>query len=292
MAGGDATICSSRIPRDRRAMRTRLSRTRSRAARPCASRSIPSQAIDALAARRTQPASTIGILVDLDVGFHRTGVQTPRPRCALAQHVASLRACGSTASVFYPGHVWLPPDEQATELGAHRRRCVAEAIDLWRRHGLEATIVSGGSTPTRVPVAPDPAADRDPPRHVHLQRHELRRARLLHARRLRRAASSARSSATPSQGKFVIDAGSKTLTSDRNVTAHRLGARPRRRIPGGEDRPPQRGARRGRLSHVRSARPKLGERVHRHPEPHLPVREPSGFGLASAGGRRVDGHGN
>src|SRR3954470_15954529 len=45
-------------------------------------------AADALADAARSAGSTIGILVDLDVGLHRTGVQTPNDALALAQHIS------------------------------------------------------------------------------------------------------------------------------------------------------------------------------------------------------------
>ena len=44
-------------------------------------------AADALGAAAAEAGSVIGILVDLDVGLHRTGVQTPGETMVLARHV-------------------------------------------------------------------------------------------------------------------------------------------------------------------------------------------------------------
>src|SRR5688572_21099315 len=45
------------------------------------------EAADALAAAARSANCEIGILVDVDVGIHRTGVQTPEAALALARHV-------------------------------------------------------------------------------------------------------------------------------------------------------------------------------------------------------------
>ena len=56
------------------------------------------EAAEALSAAAAQFASTIGILVDLDLGFGRTGVQTPdEARQARPRHHVDCPACGSMA---------------------------------------------------------------------------------------------------------------------------------------------------------------------------------------------------
>ena len=47
----------------------------------------------------------IGILVDLDVGFHRTGVQTASEALALAQHVDRSKGLRLDGIMFFPGQI-------------------------------------------------------------------------------------------------------------------------------------------------------------------------------------------
>ncbi len=47
----------------------------------------------------------------------------------------------------YPGHIHLAAGDQAEALDAVSRK-LGQTLDLWADHGLEARIVSGGSTPT------------------------------------------------------------------------------------------------------------------------------------------------
>src|SRR5205814_4743336 len=49
--------------------------------------------------------SVIGILVDIDVGLHRTGVQTPADALEIAQHVSRTKGLRLDGIMFYPGHV-------------------------------------------------------------------------------------------------------------------------------------------------------------------------------------------
>ena len=72
--------------------------------------------------------STVGVLVDMDVGLHRTGVQSPDDSLKLAQHVdrrAHLRLDGM---MFYPGHL---ADLATAEKGL--REIDSDAVgNVWR----------------------------------------------------------------------------------------------------------------------------------------------------------------
>src|SRR4051812_1306230 len=50
------------------------------------------EAADALAAAASGAGSVIGVLVDIDVGLHRTGVQSPEDALRLAEHVSKMKA--------------------------------------------------------------------------------------------------------------------------------------------------------------------------------------------------------
>ena len=109
---------------------------------------IDSQAAAAaLADAATGAGSTIGILVDIDVGGGRTGVQTPNDALALAQVVDQQAGLRLDGIMCYPGQVRGAPAEQTPAL-QQVDAILAETIELWREHGLAAGIVSGGSTPT------------------------------------------------------------------------------------------------------------------------------------------------
>lgn len=90
---------------------------------------------------------TIGLLVEIDVGLHRTGLQKPSEALALAQRIDRAQGVRLDGIMVYPGHIWDLPAEQAGPLGAVSA-ILEESLDLWERSGLQAPIVSGGSTPT------------------------------------------------------------------------------------------------------------------------------------------------
>lgn len=105
------------------------------------------EAIAALSAAAGAAGTTLGILVDLDVGSGRTGVPTADRLVALAVATDRAAALRLDGIFFYPGHVTVPPEKQATPLGGVDEK-LAEAIDRFDALGLCRGIVSGGSTPT------------------------------------------------------------------------------------------------------------------------------------------------
>jgi D-serine deaminase-like pyridoxal phosphate-dependent protein len=127
-------------------------------------------------------SATVGILVDLDVGLHRTGVQSPGATLKIAQYVDSTAGLRLDGLFCYPGHINAPPGDQEPALTAVADQ-LAETLRLWYDHGLQARIVSGGSD--RVSVAPGDRLHRDSARHLCVQRYEHRSRRILQAGRLR-----------------------------------------------------------------------------------------------------------
>jgi D-serine deaminase-like pyridoxal phosphate-dependent protein len=103
-------------------------------------------AADVMSDAATAAGTTVGVLADIDVGLHRTGVQTPQAALALAQHVAQKPGLRLEGLMFYPGHVGGTAADQLPVL-AGIDATLGETLALWSRSGLEARIVSGGSTP-------------------------------------------------------------------------------------------------------------------------------------------------
>jgi D-serine deaminase-like pyridoxal phosphate-dependent protein len=89
---------------------------------------------------------TVGVLVELDMGMRRVGVQTPEEAVALARAVASTRGVEYRGVIFYPGHVRSPQAEQGPVLREQSARLGA-FIQALTAAGLKPETVSGGSTP-------------------------------------------------------------------------------------------------------------------------------------------------
>lgn len=172
-------------------------------------------ACDAIAQATSRYGSTVGILVDVDVGFHRTGVQDAESALRIAEHVERADGLRLDGVMCFPGHLNSPPDQQGQELSKIDRK-LGEVIDLWREHGLEARIVSGGSTPTaRQSHLVSALTEIRPGTYVYNDWNSVAGGHCGVGDCAASVLCTAVSNAVP--GKVVVDAGSKALTSDRNV---------------------------------------------------------------------------
>jgi D-serine deaminase-like pyridoxal phosphate-dependent protein len=173
-------------------------------------------ALDSLSNAARQAGSLIGILVDLDVGMHRTGVQSPQAALELAQAVARSSSLRLDGLFYYPGHVWKPAAEQGEPLGLIAAR-LEETLSLWSLKGLAAPIVSGGSTPTAYQSHLIPkTTEIRPGTYIFNDMNTVAAGFSTLDDCAATLVCTVVSTAVP--GKVVIDAGTKTLTSDRNVT--------------------------------------------------------------------------
>src|SRR4051794_12970504 len=74
------------------------------------------EALECLSHAASRVGTYVGVLVDLDVGLHRTGVQNPEETLRLAQQVDRLPNLRLRGLFFYPGHVWELPEKQGPRL--------------------------------------------------------------------------------------------------------------------------------------------------------------------------------
>ena len=170
-----------------------------------------------LSAAAVAAGSTLRILVDLDIGFHRTGVPSPAASMKLAKEIARLPGLAVAGIFLYPGHVWTPADQQAEEL-TRINDVLGEAKQLWHQAGLATPIISGGSTPTAYQshLVPNQTEIR-PGTYLYNDMNTARAGFCDIEDCAARIICTVVSDAVA--GKVVIDAGTKTLTSDRNATA-------------------------------------------------------------------------
>jgi D-serine deaminase-like pyridoxal phosphate-dependent protein len=89
----------------------------------------------------------VGVLVELDLGMKRVGVADPRRTVELARGAVAASCLEFRGVLFYPGHIREPVAEQGPALQAVNDG-LAEHLEALRAAGLEAEVVSGGSTPT------------------------------------------------------------------------------------------------------------------------------------------------
>lgn len=174
-------------------------------------------AVDALADAARSAGSKIGILIDFDAGFHRTGLQSAEQTLELAIRVTRHPQLSLDGVMFFPGHVFRPVDQQAEPLNA-----IASSIDqiagLWSRSGLPVNIISGGSTPTaRNSHLIGKLTEIRPGTYVYNDMNCVDGGYCAIEDCAARVVCTVVSDAVP--GKCVIDAGSKALTSDRRAVS-------------------------------------------------------------------------
>jgi D-serine deaminase-like pyridoxal phosphate-dependent protein len=187
---------------------------RSRTLRVAVDTQVAAQAI-ATAAQAAQ--STVGLLVEIDVGMRRTGVASPAEALKLAQIVTGLQGVRLDGLMCYPGHIWEASDQQAVSLRLISAK-LQETLDLWNRSGLRAEIVSGGSTPTAYQshLVPQYTEIR-PGTYIFNDVNEWRAGYASLDDCAARIIATVVSDAVPNQ--VVIDGGTKTFTSDLCIPA-------------------------------------------------------------------------
>lgn len=171
-----------------------------------------SAALEAVAAAARRADVAIGLLIDIDVGYGRTGVQSPEDALTLARAIDSTAGVRLDGIMCYPGHIWAPAERQAAALQAVDA-VLRETIDRWAQDGLAAAIVSGGSTPTAYQShLATRLTEIRPGTYVYNDMNTVHGGYCTLADCAARLVCTVVSNAVP--GQVVIDAGTKTLTSD------------------------------------------------------------------------------
>ena len=146
----------------------------------------------------------IETLVEIDVGVGRTGAQTPEQAVEIAE------ASSDFQGIFYwPS--WL--DESGFRSACRKIEAVLSALE---KFGFDAKIVSGGSTPgaAKTPLVPQTTEIR-PGTYVFYDASSLEAKICTEDDCALRVLTTVVSTSVP--GQCVIDAGSKTLSSDQTV---------------------------------------------------------------------------
>src|SRR6266853_196113 len=152
----------------------------------------------------------IATLVEIDVGVGRTGVQSP------GQAVEVAKACSDFRGIFYwPS--WL--DEAGFKAACVKVDAVLDALSA---SGFETKIVSGGSTPgaAKTPLIPQTTEIR-PGTYVFYDASSMEAKACVEADCALHVLTTVVSTSVP--GQCVIDAGSKTLSSDQTVGSGTFG---------------------------------------------------------------------
>ncbi len=159
-----------------------------------------------------EQGATVGILVEFDAGFHRCGLE-PGPACVeLARKIERLAGVCFRGLMTYFGNVWGSEEERRKEMPVVAER-VERALRAFRENGMPVEIVSGGSTPSAAYSHEVPGlTEIRPGTYVYNDLNTLHQG----ACRLEDCAARVvtRVVSTAVKGRAIVDAGSKTLSSD------------------------------------------------------------------------------
>jgi D-serine deaminase-like pyridoxal phosphate-dependent protein len=186
-------------------------------------------ALDSLAAAEQLRNTGASILVEIDVGLGRVGV-TPAEALDLAQAIQRIPGVRLRGLTFYPGHI---KHEDPAAIAA-LSRLISSAVADFRRAGLDAEIVSGGSTPALYHSHEIEGLNEiRPGTYVYNDLNTVASG----ACALEDCAASVLVTvvSTPRPGTMIVDGGSKTFSSDRlsgsdDVTFGRIVEGPRCRF--------------------------------------------------------------
>ncbi len=110
------------------------------------------EAIERIAAAARKHGITVGILIELDLGGRRTGVDSYQALVRLARRVSGTQSVRYRGIMFHPGHIRRPssPSPRSRYVSDLERLNVdlSHALEALERADLTPTIVSGGNTPT------------------------------------------------------------------------------------------------------------------------------------------------
>ena len=103
---------------------------------------------EGLSAALDRRGATAELLIELDVGLHRTGQVTSAGALDLAQRLAGLPAVEVAGISCYPGNCRGDAETIRARLAA-ADALLRETLDAFTSAGIRCDRVSGGSTPTR-----------------------------------------------------------------------------------------------------------------------------------------------
>ncbi len=160
----------------------------------------------------SQQGTTIGVLVEFDVGFHRCGLQPGRACVELAQKIERLPGLRFRGLMTYFGNVWGTEEERRKEVKQVAER-MEQALGAFAQARMPVEIVSGGSTPSAPFAHQIPGlTEIRPGTYVYNDMNTLYQG----ACRLEDCAARVVTTvvSTAVAGRAMIDGGSKTFSSD------------------------------------------------------------------------------
>ena len=155
----------------------------------------------------------LDVLLKVDVGFHRVGV-APEAAAGTARRLADLPGLRLRGLVTHAGHGYLADTPEAlAAVGRHEGRTMAETAEAVRAAGVPVEEVSVGSTPTARPAMSVPGITECRPGNYVF--HDASQVGLGSCT-IEECALTVLATvvSVPAPDRAVLDAGSKTLSSD------------------------------------------------------------------------------
>lgn len=163
---------------------------------------------------------TVGVLVEVDTGGRRCGLATAQAIVALARAVADTPGLEFTGLLTHEGHGYGAPDaERLVEVSQVAAARMVESAEAVRAAGLPVATISLGSTPTARWAARTPGVTEIRPGTYAFGDYNQVRLGVASAESCA-ARVLARVISHPVADRAVVDAGSKTLSSDRRMVRH------------------------------------------------------------------------
>lgn len=161
------------------------------------------------------------LLVEIDAGFHRCGVATPADAIALAQIIDRLPGAKFGGLMYYPGHMFVPLEEQPP-LREKVNEAIEAAYQALTSAGFSISTITGGSSPTAYTGHLFSHTTEIRPGMYHLNDRNLVEAGFATLPECALTVlTTVVSIAVP--GQVILDGGSKTFSSDRLLTGNHKG---------------------------------------------------------------------
>ncbi|HEY7499830.1 MAG TPA: alanine racemase [Vicinamibacterales bacterium] len=163
----------------------------------------------------TSAGRTVDVLVKVDVGFHRCGIDPDRPDAAnLVAKIADLGGLRFRGLLSHAGHGYgAASDQETAAIAAAEARLLAALAEQAGDLGVKTDEISVGATPTaRFSVQQRGITELRPGNYIYYDRTQVGLA----AANWEDCALTvlARVVSTPSPDRIILDSGSKTLTND------------------------------------------------------------------------------
>jgi D-serine deaminase-like pyridoxal phosphate-dependent protein len=107
------------------------------------------EGVEEVAAAAQEAGVEIGVLVDVNVGMPRCGVQPGEPAAALARRISDISGIRLRGAMGYEGHaVGLPERDKRDHVAKKAMAALTVSVEAIRSAGLPCEIVSAGGTGT------------------------------------------------------------------------------------------------------------------------------------------------